>query len=378
MKIGIDFSRGEMEHRTGVEWYSYYIVKYVLDLGTEHEIVLYSRRGATAVSTPLRGGVPADSAGGVVRRLRWPFRFGWTQFRLSLEIFLHPPDVLFVPSHIVPPVTPKRVVTMVHDVAFRRHPEWYSKKHIQVLKLGMRRIIKKHAVVLVPTNFVKQELLELYPAMRELDIHVVHHGVDHELFHPRNEAFSSDSPYFLFVGRLETKKNISRIVGAFIEFVGVPSPNIGEGRVRYEGHSEYHLILVGRPGHGYEEFSHTLNHQNVHVIPSVSQEELVSLYQNAIALVFPTLYEGFGMPILEAMACGCPVITSQGDAHEEVAGDRAVLVDSSSVDDIAHGLGVLTDGDFRKSFIQKGLVRVREFLWDDAARKTMDILTKKI
>src|SRR3989344_5546779 len=173
MRVGIDFSRGEMEHRTGVEWYSYNIVKHLLDLGAEHEIILYSRRGGNPASTV---------------HLRWPFRFGWTQFRLSLEMLLHPPDVLFVPSHILPPITPKRVVTMAHDVAFRRHPEWYSQKQIRVLELGIRRIIKKRAVVLVPTEFVKQELLALYPVMRDLDIRVIPHGVDHTLFRRRSPS----------------------------------------------------------------------------------------------------------------------------------------------------------------------------------------------
>ena len=411
MIIGIDFSRGEMEHRTGVEWYSHNIVKHLLDLGAEHEIVLYSRRGG--VSSCCRDGVNPVS----MVHLRWPFRFGWTQFRLSLEMVLRPPDVLFVPSYILPPITPKRVVTMVHDVAFKRHPEWYSQKQIRVLELGIRRIIKKRVVVLVPTEFVKRELLKLYPEMCDLDIRVIPHGVDHTLFRRRSPSplqgesappaggwqrgevvdtkVVPPSPYFLFIGRLESKKNISHIVDAFVEFVGdVPSPLQGEGRARSyvksgdvetgfppeadhpQGETpslQTSLLLVGRPGHGYERFAHKLNHPNIHVIPSVSAEELVILYQNAIALVFSTLYEGFGMPILEAMACGCPVITSKGGAYEEVAGTAALLVDPHNILDIADAMIKIQSGGWK----EKGLKRAHQFSWDASAQQTLALVCNK-
>lgn len=371
MKIGIDFSRGEMEYRTGVEWYSYYIVKHLLDLGAEHEIILYSRSG---ILPSFCKDMPKSGIRFV--HLRWPFRFGWTQFRLSWEMLTHPPDVLFVPSHIVPLITPKRVVTMIHDVAFNRHPQWYSKKQRRALEWGIRQVIKKQATVLAPTDFVKQELMKLYPETSRLDIRVIHHGVDREVFLMKENVSSLTRPYFLFIGRLESKKNISHIIDAFVQF-GQCSSFIANEREKRRLSSDVDLVLVGRPGFGYEIFAHKLNYQHIHVIPFASTEGVVELYQRAIALVFPTLYEGFGMPILEAMACGCPVITSNRGANAEIAGDAGLLVDPEDIESIQTGLRRASEESTRQLLIAKGRNHIIEFSWQRVAMQTMNILCGK-
>jgi glycosyltransferase involved in cell wall biosynthesis len=244
-------------------------------------------------------------------------------------------DVLHCPTYRAPIRCSTPVVVTVHDLAVFRYPEtfrrWtrtYSRRIVPLVVHAARRLI-------AVSEFTKRELVELLGVPEER-IAVVANAVD-AVFVP--EGPRADGDYVLAVGTLEPRKNLGRLAQA-AERLGVE------------------LRVVGARGWGDVELP-----GSVRRLGEVPDEELAALYRGARCLAYPSLYEGFGIPVLEAMACGCPVVTSAGGACEEVAGGAAVLVDPLEVESIAAGIERARDG-------QAGIERAREFTWESAAAAT--------
>lgn len=359
MILGIDASRANKKNKTGVEWYAWHIIEGLKKtIPDEHRVVLYSDEslaGALALLPPHWES----------RLLRWPPKRFWTQMRLSWEMLREKPDVLFVPAHVFPLVHPKKTVMMVHDVAGARFPEAYSWFE-RWYSLWSARWAAKHLwKVITPSEFTKREL-------ESKDAVVIHHGVDSR-YRKIHDAAAIDAvlkkydirrPFVLSVGRLEKKKNTAALVRAFT--------CVRETR-------ELQLVLVGQASHGYSGVRDAIAEspwkQDIRLLGWMDPEEVVYFMNAAEAFVFPSLYEGFGLPVLEAFACGTPVVAGSGSSLEEVAGDSAIFVDPKNTDDIANGIRrVLDDAALRDTLVAKGLVRVKTFSWDLAAQKTKDAL----
>lgn len=320
MIIGIDASRAERPHKTGVEWYAHFIIQHLKKITPpDTRVVLYSER-----------------------TLPWPPRFLWTHARLSWEMLRRPPDVLFVPAHVLPIIHPRRSVVTIHDVAWKTCPAAYGR-----LERWYLNIMTTHAVrharrgivkIIVPTEAVKNDLVNFFSA-RPSDLFVVPHG---PTIPPLNLP---RAPYFVAIGRNLIKKNIPRVREAF-----------RRAQTRSDIVRDMELRVLGDP--------------------HVSSDELVHILAGATALIFPSLAEGFGLPILDAMTLGVPVVTSKGHATEEVAGDAALLVDPTDTDAIADAIvKVATDDQLRSDLIQKGHRRAQDFSWEKTARETYAILT---
>ena len=211
----------------------------------------------------------------------------------------------------------------------------------------------------------------------EEKVHVIYPGYNADLFRPDLPQSESDealqrhglqADYFLHVGTLEPRKNLVRLIQAF-------------DLVRRKSHEDIQLVLAGGKGWKYEsifEEIHRLNlHDSVRLLGYVPDEDLPGLIKGARAVVYPSLYEGFGIPPLEAMAVGTPVLTSNTSSLPEVVGDAAVLVDPEDVGSIASGMeDIWTDGDLRQSLQEKGWLRAQRFAWDKSARQTMDLYNR--
>ena len=226
------------------------------------------------------------------------------------------------------------VVVTVHDLALLRYPEAFRPWHRTTGRLALRRSVRAADAIVAVSEFTRAELVDLLGVPEER-IRVVPNGVE--------PGFSTDGPradgdYVLAVGTLEPRKNLSRVVEA----------------ARRAG---VELRAVGAAGWGGVDVPGWVGR--------VSDEELAGLYRGARCVVYASLYEGFGLPVLEAMASGVPVVTSRGGATEEIAGGAAVLVDPNDVDAIAAGIGEATRR--RDELIPRGLERVREFTWGAAA-----------
>ena len=268
----------------------------------------------------------------------------------------------------------KNVVT-IHDIpqhsnpySGTRHPEKKIRRYAEIMA-GADRIIADSA-------YTKADILRFYPVPEER-IDVVHLGVD-DLIRPADEEtiqaallrYGIRSPYLLHVGRVEKKKNLSRALEAF-------------AGIRKRSAHPIQIVLAGTPGPGGEEVFQTIERlglkEDVRHVGYVRQEDLPALYSGALLFLFPSLYEGFGMPVLEAMACGTPVLTSDVTSLPEVVGDAAVQVDPLDVESIAREiLRLVEDGQLREEYVRKGLERAKEFTWERTARETLAVYRKAL
>ena len=241
-------------------------------------------------------------------------------------------------------------------------------------RLYLRRtpvLLRKAYAVITPSHYVVETLNSRYPSC-SLDIVPVHdaastsfkpHKPDEELL---GRYGLSENSYFLFVGRVDPRKNLSNLLEAY----SLLSEDIRR---------ENHLVLVLSGGEEDKaafkaENSVFLKDPSVDTIEGVSEDDLVQLYSSAVAFVFPSLEEGFGLPIIEAMQCGCPVITSSVSCLPEIAGDAAMLVDPHSAAEIAEAMMVMIDPEgVRSQFISRGFERAKHFSWKNAAKQSMEV-----
>lgn len=370
MIIGIDASRANQDNKTGVGWYAYHLIQSLKQLPRDNNVtfVLYTDK-------PLTGELAELPEGWSAKVLRWPPRRLWTQLRLSWEMLLHRPDVLFVPAHVPPLIHPKKTVMTLHDVAALRFPESYNWFERWYTTWSAKFALKNLWKIIVPTTFIKKQLLEHFSSAQQEKITPIHHGVS-STFAAHYSAeevatvlkkYSITSPFILSIGRLEHKKNSTRIIQAF-------------DTIQATKQQELTLVLVGKPGHGYEEVAHAIEHspnkEHILNLGWVAQKDLPIILQAAEVFVFPSLYEGFGLPVLEAFAAQTPVIAAKGHSLEEVGGNAVHYVNPQDVSDIAAGIALLReDKHLSNTLIEKGTNRLAQFSWEACAKKTMDILS---
>lgn len=366
MRIGVDASRANTQHRTGVEWYAYHLLRELAQLpeSARHTWLTYAPQ-------PLMPDLARVLQGWDQQTLAWPPKYGWTQFRLSFEMSQQPPELLFIPAHTLPRILPKKTVVTVHDVAFRRHPELYPAHQVAWHEITTRDIAQSTAHVLTVSAFCKQELQELY-RIPEDRVTVTPLGVDAsyvpasiaEQERARTAHSLGSAPFFLYVGRLEKKKNTQRLVEAFLLLA--------------EQEAESLCVLVGTPGFGWNDIRslidrHPQGHR-VRVLGYVAEAEKRALLSAAQAYVQPSLYEGFGLPVLEAMACGTLVVSSSAGSLPEVgAGGGAFFVDPHSAESIAAGMAEiqrLSEAD-RSPLVARGKAHAPSFTWQETAKKTL-------
>lgn len=363
MILGIDISRVNQEKRTGVEWYAYHLlVQFTHILPRDVVVRLYT-------NAPLVDDVAACIPDHwEVRQLNWPPKRLWTQLRLSWEMFRHAPDVLFVPAHVFPWVHPKKTVMTVHDVAAVHFPESYNLFEQWYTTWSAIAAVKKLWKVIVPSEFTKKDIVTLSGIDRTDHIRVIAHGYDTAYADPVSrdvqQSYAITKPYLLSVGRLEYKKNTAQIIRAFDQV---------------KKKHDVQLVLVGKPGHGYTDIAMALDASEYGddiIIPGwVNEDDLRALYQQALVFVFPSLFEGFGIPVLEAFAAGVPVITSTSSSLPEVAGEAALFVEADDVDGLSKQMcRILEDDAVRDAFIAKGKKQVQQFSWEKTAKETVAVL----
>jgi len=353
--MGIDASRYSHESATGVEWYSYHIINGILEQAKNDEIVLYAR---SELKLPFVK---------IINKKRF-----WTLIGLSNELKKNPPDVLFVPSHVLPFHLPKRCVTTIHDVAFRNVRNSYGFLQYYYLNWSTKRAVKKADKIIVPSEATASDLIKFFKCPQD-KIEIIPHGyekpkvVDDEIFNqsPVFQYFKIDTSmkYLLFIGRLESKKNLVRMVEAFAVFA---SKN-----------PEYKLILAGKRGYGFKNVLkkvQKLKLMHKVIMPGyITEEEKAALYKYCQAFVFISLYEGFGLPILEAFSYGRPVLSSNVSSLPEVGGEVAYYVDPHSVNSISEGMEKVI-----KMENNKGRERCAEFSWERAVKQTLGVIRGSI
>ncbi len=358
--LGIDASRAVKKEKTGVEWYSYFLLRAMEKLTPlGWSVRLYMRAGDDTWN------IANDNW--KWKELTWIKR-GWTQGRLSLEMMKSPPDVLFVPSHTIPFIHPGKTLTTVHDVIFLTHSELYSPDDVASQKRGYEFALQFAKKIIVPTRAVRDDVMRA--GAKEAQVVVVPHGVDlgvRDLSADKAGqvlgARDIEQPYILFIGRVEKKKNVLGLVRAF-------------RRVN----RDVKLVLAGQLGYGGEEVLQEIKHlkleDRVIHLGYVPRAEYFELLARAALLVVPSFGEGFGLPVLEAMAQGTPVVCSDIPALREVGGNAVRYVHPSDPEDIARGIeDILNNEMLQSEMVRRGKERAGEYTWERAARATWEVVT---
>ena len=281
-------------------------------------------------------------------------------------------DVFHGPAFMIPlrPAGLKTVVT-IHDIVAFIKPETVPLKYALYMRMLIRMVVEKADKVITPSESTKKDLIERL-GVPESKIDVVYEAVSPS-FTPSNGAtrpvdirqrFGIRDKYMLFVGNLEPRKNLIRLLKAF----EIAREKLGD---------TYQLVICGKKGWLYKDILHTyeaVNKGDVILTNYVGDEDLINLYRSADMFVFPTLYEGFGLPVLEAMGCGAPVITSNISSLPEIAGEAAVLIDPLDVGQISDAMvKIAFSEDRRRELREKGLAQASRFSWTQTARRTLDV-----
>ena len=365
MIIGFDGSRAFVSKKTGTENYSYQLLKALVRTDKVNKYIVFLRPNTnisyTAVQQMLQ--FPGNFE---FKTIGWK-RF-WTQGGLALQTFRDKLDVLFVPSHTLPIFKKPGLKTLitVHDLGSEYLPYMHQLKQRLYLTYMQRYQLKTASKIIAVSKATKTDLVKRV-GIDPTKISVVYEGYDNKLFKPAKNDTLVDSlrPYYLFVGTVQPRKNLERLIVAFSH-----QP------------SAFRLIIAGSKG-WLSDKSYKLPkklgiEERVKFLGYVPDEKLPALYSGAQALLFPSLFEGFGLPILEAQACGCPVITSNISSMPEIAsppaGGGAIYVDPYSIDDIVKGMEKIKIQDTRNKLIKAGFENVKRFSWEKCARETLKVL----
>lgn len=272
-----------------------------------------------------------------IEKLKFPF--WWTQTRFAWEIFREEPDILWMPMHSLPFLRSKKTKTVVtiHDLAFKIFPQYFPKKDLRRLNFFTDYAIRNSDRLIAVSNSTKNDILKYYLEIKPEKIRVIYHGYDKELF---RENISQEeiekvkkryalrvARYVIYVGALQPRKNIKTLVEAF------------ESLRMEESYKDLELVIAGDLGWMYENLLRKIK-DNPKIIATGKFEtkDLPALIAGAEVFVLPSFYEGFGMPVLEAMACGTPVIAANNSSLAEITGDAGLLFDAYKSEELAETL----------------------------------------
>ncbi len=301
----------------------------------------------------------------------------WTLIGLTLEFLLKrsKPDVFFSPTHYLPIVVPSNSAISILDVSYIHFPKLFQKSDLRQLKIWTKFSVKKAKRIFTISKASKDDIIKEY-GVSEDKITVTYPGIK-QVSGIKYQVLSMDElekkygikkDYILFVGTLQPRKNIVRLIEAFAR--------LSRSSLIINPLS---LIILGKKGWMYEDIINSPKkfgvEDKVKFLDNVTDEDLPIFYKNAECFVLPSLYEGFGLPILEAMQNGCPVVTSNVSSLPEAGGDAALYFDPNNPEDIAQTMEkVLSDKKLRETMIKKGFEQVKKFSWDKTAKETLETL----
>lgn len=370
MNIGFDASRAFTEEATGTENYSRQLLHAMLAIDTENRYFVYTRIPREKINYKF----PQNAEVVFIDK-----SILWTQVGLATRTFQDSLDVLFVPAHTIPLIRKPGLPTVmtVHDLGAEYLPASHQLKQQLYLKF-ITKYQMQHTSHLIAVSEATRRDLEKKTRIKKERISVIYEGVNFDSKDLPSQPQSEQTlrkfelkrhNYFLFVGTIQPRKNLVRLIEAFSLFL-IESKKVDQ---------DFHLVIAGKTGWDYEEIMKLPEQlgikKQVKFTGRVSDDELKVLYQNSLALTYPSLFEGFGLPILESYFFGRPVITSDRSSMPEIAGKGAILVNPEQVNAIMRAMQTMHDNSLmRQELIKEGKEQLKKFSWTEAARATIKVL----
>lgn len=365
MHIGIDGNEANVEKRVGIGEYAYQLIKHLSLYQNKHKFTVFLKEDP-------KDDFPKASQ-------NWGYTvFGpkrlWTQFALPIKLYTSSGlDLFFSPTHYAPRFSPVPSVISIMDLSYIYYPEMFNRADLLQLKKWTSYSIRKAKKILTISNFSKKAIVDYYKVDQNR-VYVTYPGYKKEIY---NNNYSKEeieqtkrkfnlTNYLIFVGTIQPRKNIIRLIEAFYKIM--------------DQFPSLKLVLVGRKGWLYDDIFKMINEpklkNKVVYLDYLEDKTIAKLYNGADAFILPSLYEGFGLTVVEAFACGAPVVVSNTSSLPEIAKDAAVFIEPKSIESISQGILKIIREDqkyFRESLVKKGLIRANDFSWESCAVKTVNI-----
>lgn len=397
MRVGIDcrtiLNPGYGE-QAGVGHYTYYLIKHLLKIDKKNKYVLFFDN---LISKEAAEKLIEDSKNASIKF--FPFHlykrylpFGYSQILTAVAISKEKLDLYHSPAYVVPLMYSGKTVVTVHDLAIFKHPEWFPKNRLGgqffSTKILVPQSLKKANKIIAVSENTKKDIQEIFKISAG-KIEVIYEGVEKRFFPRKSEEtcgvkeqicevnlkakYGLKDNYVLFLGTIEPRKNILALIRAFFGLAK------DDAKIR----ENYQLVIAGAKGWKYENIFKEIEQgrkkfkEIIKYIGYIPAKDKFPLMRHAACFVFPSFYEGFGLPVLEALSLGVPTITSNVSSLPEVAGKAAVLVDPNKVSEIRGALKkVLTDQKLRENLSKEGIEQSKKFSWGKCAKETIKIYEK--
>lgn len=298
-------------------------------------------------------------------------RYLWDYFKIPIEFSIGEVDIIHIMDFLIPKIKKARLIVTVHDISSILFPQWHTRYTRRWVKDRIHLAKENAHKIIVDSVHTKKDLVQRLDVSEDL-ITVIYGGVGEQFQPIKNqgvlnrvrERYNIKDKYLLFLGTLEPRKNIPGLIKAFHKIKN--------------GFLNYQLVIAGKRGWKFQEIFKTVGElrleDKVIFTGYLPEEDTPSLYSGAQAFVYPTLYEGFGFPPLEAMACGTPVITSNLSSLPEVMGEAGILIDPNNIDELSRAIeSVLSNEDLKRELRAKGLRQAAKFSWKRCAQETLKV-----
>jgi len=362
MKIAIDASKLEVKNKTGTEYYSQDLILGLLKtLPAEFSIILYSHKPLDKSILSLH----PNTHNHIIKN-----KFLWTLWGLSLALLRDKPNIFYTPASIIPPIHPKKSIIVIHGLEYEAFPQTYSLFRFWHLAIFTKLSAKWASNVITPSQSTKDDLSSEYEINPD-KIKVIQSGIPNSKIDKQDTIKSiiqdlKSSEYFLFIGRKEFRKNLLTIIEAF-DLVKLSQPDLK-------------LVLAGSPGYGYQDIAKAINKseykKDIINLNRVNNLEKFTLYQHTRAVLYPSFYEGFGFPILEALQKGVPVIASDISSSREVGNSMIEYIEVDNIKAWAKAMILSLQKDQTKSDIQARQAYAQKFDFKDTIEQTKNIILK--
>jgi glycosyltransferase involved in cell wall biosynthesis len=370
MKIAIQAADLDSSRIDGTRVYILNLLRYFGRLDMASEFLIYHK---SKFNPEL---APPEFPNYKIIKKSWPVF--WTQMRLAHSLWRDKPDVLWMPMHNIPYLKPKGIKTAVtiHDLAFKYFPECFTRKELLKLNLLARLAIEKSDRIITISQSSKKDILKFYPKVDSEKIKVIYHGFDREMF-KKDRDFEKEwvladkleinRRYILYVGAIQPRKNLSVLIEAFEKIKADP------------GYENLKLVLAGEKAWLWQDIFRKIRasffKRDIITPGKMKFSDLGHLMRGAEVFCFPSLYEGFGIPILEAFASSVPVVCADNSSLPEVAGGAALYFDGRDSGELSRKLkNILKDDELKKDLIRKGLEQIDKFSWEKCAQETLDCI----